>query len=81
MHRTSNETNQTMRVSRLWDRHRTLAVLFGSCQSGLFIVDIVAAAIVLSNEDKSNWLDLAIICTVQLLGSTTVTSLTQKSST
>jgi uncharacterized membrane protein len=79
-HRTSNETNQAMRVSRLWDRHQALAILFGSCQSGLFIADIVAAAIVLSNEDKSNWLDRAIMCTVQLLATTTVMSLTQKSS-
>jgi hypothetical protein len=69
-----------MRSSRLWGRHRKLAVFFGSSQSGLFIADIVAAAIVLSNEDKSSWLELAIICTVQLLASTTVVSLTQKSS-
>jgi hypothetical protein len=47
----------------------------------LFIANIVAAAIVFSNDEKSSWLNLAIICTVQLLGSTTIMSLTQKFST
>ncbi|KAF2194985.1 hypothetical protein K469DRAFT_1700 [Zopfia rhizophila CBS 207.26] len=63
--RRTNEMDRIVRIDDRWER--ALAVLSGLVQVGLLIADIAAIAITLASNRPVNWLDLAILCTLQLL--------------
>jgi hypothetical protein len=53
----------------------TVSLFFSICQAGLLLAGIVAIAIAFTTDTEPCWLDLVILCTLQLFVGTNVSVL------